>query len=370
METPSKENPDQVRKKNKRKKRIKKKKKNPKDQSAESAGLPAAKTDTTSPVPDTKSEEQEGKKTHKASSSVSSKNKMMDNRKGKKKRKLSHDQGDVREDRAIATPGEQPRHPFQVDDTDHCETPSQAYQHVLDILDQLAKSINKKRSNLRIYDPYYCDGGVKKKLAVFGFASVINQNRDFYDDVEKKNTPGYDVLVTNPPYSGVHMEKILAFCSLESSTKQKPFLLLLPHFVYTKDYYQRSLSPNVSSSMFFLVPEVRYSYLPPAWVEANKGSKAIEQGKNVTAPFPSFWYCHAPKKMVSPNWLTEKFGPSGMIRSKHHSKLRYAKISKDLPRDFKGEFDSSKKRANPRARKRAAKKRREEAMRRIGGGGR
>ena len=158
------------------------------------------------------------------------------------------------------------------------------------------------------------------------------------------------------------MEKILNFCSAESSAKQKPFLLLLPHFVYTKDYYQRALAPNTISSMFFLVPEVRYSYIPPSWVEANKGSKALEQGKNKTAPFPSFWYCHAPNKMMSSSWLTDKFGPSGMIRSRHRSKLRYAKSSKDIPRDFRGEFDPTKKRANPRARKRAAKKRREAAM--------
>lgn len=299
-------------------------------------------------------------------------------RDGKKKRKLSQE---IKEDEATAAvatsahaataaEGERPRYMFQVDDTDHCETPFQAYRDILDVLDRLANSLHKKRSSLTIYDPYYCDGGVKKKLASFGFTSVINRNRDFYDDIEKGETPEYDVLVTNPPYSGVHMEKILAFCSSQSARKQKPFLLLLPHFVYTKDYYERALSSSkVFSSMFFLVPQVRYSYIPPSWVSAAKGSKALEQGKNKTAPFPSFWYAQVPERLIPNHWLVQQFGPSGMVCPKHHSKLRYAKSSKDIPRDFRGEFDPNNKRANPRARKRAAKKRREEQAAMMGGGG-
>lgn len=283
-----------------------------------------------------------------------------------KKRKLSKDITDVLShkggDGDASIPDEEevrpPRYSFQVDDTDHCETPLQAYRDAINILDRLAKSLNKTRSTLTIYDPYYCDGGVKKKLASFGFTSVINRNRDFYQDIDNNLTPEYDVLVTNPPYSGVHMEKILAFCSdISKAPRKKPFLLLLPHFVYTKDYYQRALSPQVSSSVFFLVPEVRYGYIPPAWVEAKMGSKAIDRGKTITAPFPSFWYCHAPTEMIQPIWLVQNFGPSGMFRPKHHSRLRYAKCSQDIPRDFKGEFDTSKKRPNAKARKRAAKKR-------------
>jgi hypothetical protein len=323
------------------------------------SGLPpTANIETECYVQNLKNIQRTSNKMNEASKQIS-----VDTVKVKKKRKLCQNLNKKNDAPGDTEIGEQPQHPFEVDDTDHCETPMQAYQDVLDVLDQLAKSINRKRSTLRIYDPYYCDGGVKKKLASFGFTSVINRNRDFYDDIDKKLTPEYDILVTNPPYSGVHMEKILDFCSVESSAKQKPFLLLLPHFVYTKDYYQRALASDVISSMFFLVPEVRYSYIPPSWVEANKGSKALEQGKNKTAPFPSFWYCHAPKKTVSPYWLTDKFGPSGTIRSRHHSKLRYANSSIDIPRDFRGEFDPTKKRANPRARKRAAKKRRESIMR-------
>ena len=252
------------------------------------------------------------------------------------------------------------RFAFKVDEADHCETPLQAYRDVVDILDKLASSLNKTRSSLIIYDPYYCDGGIKKKLASIGFTNVINNNSDFYKDIKEKNIPEYDILLTNPPYSGAHMGKLLKYCKeIATEEKKKPFLLLLPHYVYTKDYYQLMLGSKVSSSMFFLVPLKRYNYIPPTWVDAEKGSKALADGrKQDTAPFPSFWYCNTDTN-ISSDWLENAFGKSGTVRPIHRSKLRFAKCTKDIPREFRGEFDPNNKRANPRARKRAAKMKRE-----------
>lgn len=260
-----------------------------------------------------------------------------------------------------------PKYSFQVDETDHCETPVEAYRDLLDVLDRLCKSMNKTRATLQIYDPYYCNGGVKRKLASLGFESVINRNRDFYQDIENQDIPAYDVLITNPPYSGIHMEKLLSFVNppnkndkkkKKNSHHNKPWLFLLPHFVYTKDYYHRALkSKPLKDQIYFLVPEVRYSYVPPSWVE--DGSTALAKGKTKTAPFPSFWYCYTGNKFPK-SWLVETYGPTGSFHSKHPTrKLRYASCSNDIPRDFKGEFDKTKKRPNPKARKRAAKKRRE-----------
>lgn len=254
-------------------------------------------------------------------------------------------------------------HPFEVDDSDHCETPLRAYQDLVVVLDQLLVDKNKTnknpkrpRSSLRIYDPYYCDGGVKLKLASLGFTNVINENRDFYQDVQDGKIPDYDVLVTNPPYSGQHMEKLLDFCVAQQNQKAKPSFLLLPHFVYTKDYYARALSPIKSpkATFFsFLVPSIRYSYVPPAWVANRSGaSLALAKGKGTTAPFPSFWYCCHLQGVIDTVWFQETFGASGSIRSQHKSGLRYARYATDIPRDFKGEFDPTKKRPNPRARKR------------------
>jgi hypothetical protein len=35
------------------------------------------------------------------------------------------------------------------------------------------------QSELRIYDPYYCDGSVIRNLAELGFTNVYNKKEDF-----------------------------------------------------------------------------------------------------------------------------------------------------------------------------------------------
>lgn len=60
------------------------------------------------------------------------------------------------------------------------------------------------------------------------------QKRDFYADVREGTVPDYDILITNPPYSGDHKEKIIKFC-VES---RRPWALLMPNYVYNKAYFQ------------------------------------------------------------------------------------------------------------------------------------
>lgn len=81
-----------------------------------------------------------------------------------------------------------PCHSFQVDETDHCETPLEAYKDIALLLEHFAKAIGKTRANLRIYDPYYCSGGVKHRLASLGFKTVWNENADFYANIQKVRT--------------------------------------------------------------------------------------------------------------------------------------------------------------------------------------
>merc|ERR1712196_122374 len=54
-----------------------------------------------------------------------------------------------------------PTYPFSVDDTDHCESPKQAYADIAPLLTQLCKLLGKSPATLRIWDPYYCNGAVK-----------------------------------------------------------------------------------------------------------------------------------------------------------------------------------------------------------------
>ena len=265
-------------------------------------------------------------------------------------------------------------HPFEVDAADHCETPLRAYQDLAVVLDHLLRQKERTdprhnlrddasdprkldppaRSSLRIYDPYYCDGGAKAKLAALGFTNVIHENRDFYQDVDSGRIPDHDVLVTNPPYSGRHIERLLAYCATREGKEARPALLLLPHFVYTKGYYAQALELATRGTaaearpredfFSFLVPQTRYSYAPPAWAHARAGaSLALARGKDTTAPFPSFWYCcrlagaraSPAAEGASRRWLEATFGAAGSVRSGHASGLRYARVPREIPRDFK-----------------------------------
>mmetsp|Transcript_22604 Transcript_22604/g.33286 ORF Transcript_22604/g.33286 Transcript_22604/m.33286 type:complete len:203 (+) Transcript_22604:606-1214(+) len=191
------------------------------------------------------------------------------------------------------------------------------------------------------------------------------------------------------------MEKLLRFvttttgsCDSSSSSKSsskkmrmKPYVLLLPHFVYTKPYYTSVFSSSVQPP-FFLVPPARYSYVPPSWVSSSSGSTSIQKGKDSTAPFPTFWYCsfssssldstNKEEKNKVNKWLVQTYGPSGIFTSpsspcrffspKLHdfsrnnlkpAFMKYASCTKHLPYEVQGELDlEKKKRPNPRTRKR------------------
>jgi hypothetical protein len=165
----------------------------------------------------------------------------------------------------------------EVDAADHCETPLEAYQDVVVFLDVCASQLRKTRAELSIYDPYYCAGGVVERLASLGFSSVRNEPVDCYsswDSVE------YDVLVTNPPYSGDHIEKMCAFLA----RRKKPFAVLVPNFVVKKPFHKTLVEPL---RPFFLVPRQRYIYLPPAGAREKKASDTHKK----TSPFVTIWHC-------------------------------------------------------------------------------
>ena len=90
--------------------------------------------------------------------------------------------------------------PFPTDPDDHCESPLHAYEHIVPILNLLCS----KPKNL-IYDPYFCDGGVTRNLKQLGFPDVYNRKEDCYAIWKQNQLPSFDVLVTNPPYSGEHV---------------------------------------------------------------------------------------------------------------------------------------------------------------------
>ena len=147
-------------------------------------------------------------------------------------------------------------YPYTVNEDDHCETPVEAYSDIASLLNRLAVSIGKTDEKLKIYDPYHCEGSVIARLASIGFENVYNVKEDFYASILNNEVPEYDVLVTNPPYSSEHMKKLLRFCA----ESKKPWFLLLPNYVYMKDYYGPSL---IGQKPFYVAPRKRYLYTTP-----------------------------------------------------------------------------------------------------------
>ena len=210
--------------------------------------------------------------------------------------------------------------PFPSDPLDHAETPAIAYSHIVPLLDSLCTQLSKTRETLVIYDPYYCKGAVVSNLSELGFKTVINNKSDFYKDPAKD----FDVIVTNPPYSGDHPERLIKFCLSEG----KPWFLLVPNWVYTKPYWLAAVSRLRSDYGFgpiFVAPKKRYVYLTPRGLRDQD-----DDGK--TSPFITFWFVHLGKQT---DRASTNFQVPGAFLVKKTS---------DLPMTYMDQFDPEYKR--------------------------
>ena len=180
---------------------------------------------------------------------------------------------------------------FPTDYLDHFETPREAYSDILPLLDAAGPL-----AALRVYDPYYCAGAVVAALAALGVRNVINENRDFYADVSADAVPPHDLLVTNPPYSGDHKQRLLDFL-LSRAQQGRPFLLLMPAWVAGTDYWRAFLRKLAKrrrttaappggrrvlerrAGVFYVVPREPYAYVHP------------EKTGHATPPFSTIWFC-------------------------------------------------------------------------------
>jgi hypothetical protein len=194
--------------------------------------------------------------------------------------------------------------PFEADPDDHCESPLEAYQ---DIAHLLRKALELRRQQQHapdrpgdaaeggsgtVYDPYYCNGSVIENLKRLGFGSVYNRKEDCYAAWSSASLPEFGALVTNPPYSGDHMERLLEFVA-SPAFGDRPWFLLLPSWVVKKEYYERLVlaqSPRGGGGggPFYLVPRTRYVYLPPAQFRSRKKSDTHKK----SSPFASLWCVH------------------------------------------------------------------------------
>ena len=173
------------------------------------------------------------------------------------------------------------RHAFKTNSLDHCETPFCAYQHIQPVLEMISKQLNVQPSKLKIWDPYYCDGKVKQHLESLGYQHVINENVDFYQRIQKNTIPMHDVLLTNPPYSDDHIERLLDFVINQND---KPFCLLMPNWVARKAEYK---SITKDTNLIYLSPVAPYTYTMPTW---NVKPVHVDKITGETTPYFSSWY--------------------------------------------------------------------------------
>jgi len=239
------------------------------------------------------------------------------------------------------------QHPFVAETTDHCETPDQAYKDIAPILEQLAISMGKTKETIKIYDPYFCAGSVKKRLGDEGFPNVYNECEDFYKCIKDGTTPEFDVLLTNPPYSTKpfdHIERLMTFCY----DTGKPYLILQPCYVYCKDYWAACLLKRKSGNEakpFYVTPSMRYTYRTPT------GLRDVKAGALSTSPFVTFWFCEGGEhRDAIVKWWCEQgktICPGCCLRLN----------PKALPRKYKDSHDDTRPRL--RKKQREALKRRE-----------
>lgn len=193
--------------------------------------------------------------------------------------------------------------PFAVEPLDQCETPLLAYEHVAPLLNLLAQAMGKAPRDLRIYDPYYCAGASTAHLAACGFHSVHHVREDFYARVARRETPEFDVLVTNPPWSGDHIERCLRFCRKSG----RPWALLLPNFVYMnerRDHWQAIMRLSYASGAppadpLCVVPRQPYRY----------AERFLKSARDVRTRYFAFWCvdlcAHAPGVLTKAFWAAQ-----------------------------------------------------------------
>lgn len=120
---------------------------------------------------------------------------------------------------------------------DEYETPPGAWELVLRYLPH----------HLIVWDPFYATGKAAKFIRKQGF-SVIHRQKDFFE----WEPTGYDVILTNPPYSKKKevLERLLAL--------SKPFAILVPLSIISTQYFVNMMKDR---HFRLLIPTKRIHFL-------------------------------------------------------------------------------------------------------------
>ena len=284
-----------------------------------------------------------------------------------------------------------PNFQYEVDYNDHFETPIEAYQDIIPLLDLVLKGpennsmnddddndndnrvVKKDRTTSTstststgtstggiIYDPYYCNGRTKIILNKLGYNNVVHEKRDFYKDIENLQVPDHHILITNPPYSDSHKERCLEYVVKQYQTKNISFFLLMPNYVAARSYYRRILGDTINDVAYYVPNKGNgndYNYSHP------EGT-----GKEVS-PFSSLWFCGIGKDVIKKytnntiNNKTSRTSHEANDNSKGQQDQNRGGLNPNLNPNFVKSYDelvslgviSLQNRPNPRKRKKMRK---------------
>ena len=190
---------------------------------------------------------------------------------------------------AVVTPSMASEHPFAVsDEKDHAETPFDAYRDIEPFLFQLGMRRKRSKAKVKIYDPYFCEGSVVHHLKRLGFESVYNKNEDFYAAIDQKTTPDHEILMTNPPYSDDHWEKLLDFGCYgpEAKDANRPLLALMPDFIARRSGFKKRAAESGRRWVYLGPKDKGYTFAAPT-TAADGQSALLSTKKDGSAFVPS-----------------------------------------------------------------------------------
>lgn len=240
-------------------------------------------------------------------------------------------------------PTKAPTNLFEVIDSDCAETPLIAYKHIAPLLKSVSRAKKKTPSTLNIYDPFYASPNLTKRLASIGFSSVYNRQEDFYDPLSGPSESDHDVTVTNPPYSGDHIENTFRYCV----NTGKPWFILVPSWVYFKPWFKEVV--GLDQIVFFVMQAEgkRYDYVTPQTVlSSDKNDR-----RSRTAPFMSMWYCSFGNLPSDQQQAMIQEYIASTSTSMSQFRLRVCSDLNKLPNDHRAEADPNRKRLSNKRRK-------------------
>ena len=190
--------------------------------------------------------------------------------------------------------------PAGVSRADHRETSDAAIRDIAHVLRALAPCClppGAPPSQLRLWDPYYCQGTVKVHYARHGFPLCHNKREDFYAVARRGSLPPHDVLATNPPFSADHIERALGFCAGNGV----PWVMLLPSNVLGREWWGgmavRLQRGGAAAPPMFLAPATSpygFDHRRPsgggAGPKSARGAKQKKGHAPSAAPLETIWF--------------------------------------------------------------------------------